>query len=69
MTTKVQNYLAEEVSWRRGPEANYPYEAEFNGEQLVLRLNDFPDERLYTLIVNDEEQISFDDWPTQWHRP
>ncbi|HEX5732078.1 MAG TPA: hypothetical protein VF131_04505 [Blastocatellia bacterium] len=68
MTTKVQNYLEEEVNWTKGADPNYPYEAKINGDQLVVRLNDFPDESLYTLIVNDKEVASFDDWPEQWGR-
>ena len=69
MTTKVQNYLGEKVVWRRGLDPDYPYEAAFNDEFLVIRLNDFPDDRLYTLIVNKEEVADFDDWPEQWIRP
>ncbi len=68
MITKVRSYLEEKVSWRRGPDPNYPYEAEINGDKLVVRLNDFPDESLYTLLVNDEEAAKFDDWPSQWQR-
>lgn len=69
MTTKVRNYLGEQVVWRAGSDPVYPYESEFNNESLVIRLNDFPDEHLYTLIVNNEEVTDFDDWPKQWIRP
>ena len=31
-----------------------------------MRLNDFPDENLYTLLVNDVEVAQFYDWPTDW---
>ena len=68
MTTKVQNYLEEKVSWKRGADPNYPYEAESNGDKLVVRVNDFPEERLYTLLVNEKEVASFDDWPKPWRR-
>lgn len=69
MATKVQNYLGEKVVWRRGSNPAYPYEAEFNKERLAIRLNDFPDEHLYTLIVDSAEVADFDDWPKQWVRP
>ena len=69
MSTKIENYLEEKVAWKQGIDPIYPYEAEFNREKLVIRLNDFPDESLYTLIVNDEEVASFDDWPEPWNRP
>ena len=69
MTTKLMNYLDEQVTWDRGAEPDYPYQAELGGDKLTVRLNDFPDQNLYTLIVNDREIISFDDWPTQWKKP
>lgn len=71
MATRVQNYsyLEEKVVWTQKKDPNYPYEAWFDGEKLVIRLNDFPDENLYTLIVNQKEVASFDDWPKQWTRP
>ena len=68
MTTKVQNYLEEEVKWNEGADPKYPYEAKMNGDKLVVRVNDFPDDKLYTLFVNDNEVASFDDWPKQWRR-
>jgi hypothetical protein len=68
MSTKVQNYLEEKVVWRRGADPSYLYEAKLDGDRLVIRLNNFPDENLYTLIVNDEEVAHFDDWPEQWAR-
>jgi hypothetical protein len=68
MTTKVQNYLEEEVKWNEGADPTFPYKAKIKGDNLVIRLNDFPDDRLYTLLVNDKEVSSFDDWPKQWSR-
>ena len=69
MSTKIENYLEEKVVWKPGMDPRYPYEAELHREKLVIRLNDFPDESLYTLIVNKVEVASFDDWPEQWDRP
>lgn len=69
MSTKAQNYLEEKLLWQRGTDPQYPYVAEFDGEQFVVRLNDFPDDQLYTLFVNDVELTSFDDWPEHWKRP
>jgi len=69
MSTKVQNYLEEKINWRQGMHPAYPYVAEFGGEKCLIRVNDFPDDNLYTLIVNDKEVASFDDWPEHWSRP
>ncbi|MGZ8843823.1 MAG: hypothetical protein ACXW18_09175 [Pyrinomonadaceae bacterium] len=66
MITKVQNYLEDEVSWIQTSNPSFPYEANVNGDNLVVRLNDFPDQNLYTLLVNDEELANFDEWPQHW---
>ena len=69
MVTKVQNYLAEKIDWQKSADPLRPYVATFEGEKCVIRLNDFPDEHLYTLIVNEVEIADFSDWPEQWARP
>ena len=46
-----------------------PFAAKFEGEKCVIRLIDFPDEHLYTLIVDGEEVVAFDDWSASWNRP
>jgi len=33
-----------------------------------LRINDFPEEQLYTLIIDNEIILDFDDWPKNWER-
>lgn len=69
MTANVQSYLEEKVVWNRSVDPGYPFQAEFEGDRLAIRLNDFPEESLYTLMVNDEEVVSFDDWPEPWPKP
>lgn len=66
MITTVRSYLEEKLTWERGSDPLHPYEAQIEGERMVIRLNDFPDNPLYTLLVNDEEVASFDEWPKQW---
>src|SRR5688572_5446087 len=66
MVTKAQNYLnyfGEQVTWEKGTDPRFPYVADFHGEKCVIRINDFPDEHLYTLIVDGVEIAEFDDWP------
>lgn len=68
MSTRVQNYLEETLVWRSTSNPQYPYDSEFDGERCVLRFNDFPEDHLYTLIVDRVEVTSFDDWPEVWSR-
>ncbi|MEK6409143.1 MAG: hypothetical protein AABN34_19640 [Acidobacteriota bacterium] len=69
MTSRVPNYLEEKLVWRRSDDPHYRYDADFDGERWVLRVNDFPDDHLYTLLVDHVEVTSFDDWPEQRKRP
>ncbi len=69
MSTKVINYLDEKIAWRKTADPKRPFAAEFEGEKCLLRLNDFPDEHLYTLLVNGVEVTDFDDWSSRWTRP
>ena len=69
MRTKTLNYLAKTIAWKRTTDPQYPFAAEVEGDRRIIRLNDFPDEHLYTLIVNGKEIISFDDWSAKWSRP
>ena len=69
MSTKAAtNYLAEKIDWKRTADPRHPFAAKFEGEKCVIRLNDFPDEHLYTLIVDGEEVVAFDDWSASWNR-
>jgi hypothetical protein len=70
MSTKTTtNYLAESIDWKRTADPRHPFAANFEGEKCVIQLNDFPDEHLYTLIVDGEEVVAFDDWSANWNRP
>jgi RNA polymerase sigma-70 factor, ECF subfamily len=68
MTTVRNNHLNESITWEETTNPEYPYSAKIGQDNYVIRLNDFPDESLYTLIVNNEEVEDFDDWPEQWIR-
>lgn len=57
------------VTWGRGPDAEWVFVAEVEGQRWQIRLGDFPAEAMYTLVVDGEEVMSFDDWPGAWRRP
>ena len=69
MTQVAIDYLAEKIIWKQGSDPEYPFFTIVAGDKAVIRLNDFPDESLYTLIVNDVNLLDFDEWPEQWQRP
>ncbi|MDO3528729.1 hypothetical protein [Ralstonia pseudosolanacearum] len=56
------------VVWRRASpnREGVVYKAQAEGNHWALRMNDFPDEPLYTLVINGVEVIHFNDWPPAW---
>src|SRR5437867_2780001 len=65
----AQRYFEEEIVWTEGTDPSYPYRAELDGAKLLVRVSDFPDENLYTLVIDDLPVAGFDDWPGLWIRP
>lgn len=61
--------LRRAVSWRSTGRAEFPYAAAVDGRAWLVRVNDFPAEAFYTLIVDGREVGDFDDWPDGWLRP
>jgi hypothetical protein len=57
------------IAWERSGDGEFPYRAVIDGSTLVIRVNDFPAEPLYTLLINDEEVEDLEDWPSAWVRP
>jgi hypothetical protein len=65
--------LRHPVTWERTVRTEFPYIASVTWPECAvqtwtLRLNDFPDEPLYTLLVDGKPLGDFDDWPAQWQR-
>jgi hypothetical protein len=61
-------FLQYPVRWKHTLHPEFPYEATVNRQQWRIRLNDFPEHALYTLIIDEQEAIDFDDWPQAWSR-
>jgi hypothetical protein len=64
-------YRNSHVRWEaQPPNRNHViYEAMVERSKWKIRLNDFPDEPLFTLLVDDVEIIHFNDWPKEWTKP
>jgi hypothetical protein len=66
----TESLFSRSIDWQsekpggRGPE----YYAYVDGKKWRLRMNDFPEEPLFTLIVG-EQTIDFDDRPPTWTLP
>ena len=63
--------LEKSINWGKAQDNNMDiiFTATINGDEWNIRINDFPDEPLYTLIINSEEIIHFDDLPDKWICP
>jgi uncharacterized protein YjaG (DUF416 family) len=60
--------LTRKLSWRATNDVDHPWTTEDAGETWRVRINDFPDDFMYTLIINDAVIGSFHDWPKSWDR-
>jgi hypothetical protein len=63
------NRRMERVEWRETGDPHMPWEAAVRWERWRVRLNDFPDECLYSLLVDGVVVEEFNDWPAAWERP
>ena len=49
-------------------DVDFPYEAKVDGIHFRIRINDFPDEPLFSLMQEGTHIADFDDWPDIWKR-
>jgi hypothetical protein len=68
MLVRNREYLHEPIIWHKTNDPEYPYETREENQNLTIRLNDFPEQHLYTLLADAKPIISFDDWPDIWVR-
>ncbi|GAA1023954.1 hypothetical protein Aple_091320 [Acrocarpospora pleiomorpha] len=64
-----RDYTATAIGWAHTGDGEFPYQASAGADALLIRVNDFPAEPLYTLIVNGHEHLDLEDWPAAWARP
>lgn len=62
-------YAGLPVAWEHTGDGEFPYRATVDGAELVVRVNDFPAEPLYSLLVNGRTAVDLEDWPERWRRP
>jgi uncharacterized protein YjaG (DUF416 family) len=61
-------YFAHPLSWTKTSDTAQPWEVEVDGQCWRVCINDFPDEIMYTLLVNGVVVGDFHDWPAAWTR-
>jgi hypothetical protein len=63
--------LRRDIPWETAAkmEKDIMFRAIVGGAKWAIRMNDFPDEPLYTLLIEGKAIIHFDDWPKFWKRP
>ena len=67
-TAALERYLREPVLWSRTSDPNFPWHGLLKRVDCRVRINDFPQEPLYTLLVDGKEVGDFDDWPACWKK-
>jgi uncharacterized protein YjaG (DUF416 family) len=61
--------LARGVTWEHTDDVDFPWSARVDGARWRVRINDFPDEPMYSLEIDGAVVGDFNDWPVQWTRP
>lgn len=57
------------IVWEHSGDGEFPYRARVDGRTYTIRVNDFPAEPLYTLLIDSAEVGDLGDWPSAWIRP
>lgn len=56
------------LTWPMTEDPEFPFALQVDDQSWRVRINDFPAEPMYTLIVDGTEIQDFDDWPEAWGR-
>jgi uncharacterized protein YjaG (DUF416 family) len=68
MATALGELLARDVTWDDTGDVDFPWSAQVDGARWRVRINDFPDEPMYSLEIEGVVVGDFNDWPGQWAR-
>ena len=60
--------MAREIAWDDTGDVFFPWSADVDGARWRVRLNDFPDEPMYSLEIDGVIVGDFNDWPGHWAR-
>jgi hypothetical protein len=68
LTKSLGDCLSANIKWFKTKDPTAFWRAQVGPEKWTVRVNDFPEEHLYTLFANGAELGSFNKWPRQWSR-
>ncbi len=66
--SELEFLFAEQINWQFANSGRVEFYAYVNHEKCELRMNDFPEEPLYTLTFKGQS-VDFDDCPKIWSLP
>ena len=61
--------MMREIAWDATGDVDFPWSAGVDGARWRVRINDFPDEPMYSLEIDGVIVGDFNDWPELWTRP
>lgn len=65
-----QRRQAAPITWTQTGDGEFPYSTTWNDRTYTIRINDFPAEPLYTLLIDGTTEVEdLDDWPPAWSKP
>ena len=65
---ELDKLLTRQLSWHTTGDLDRPWATEADGQTWRVGLNDFPDDLMYSLIIDDSVIGKFHDWPKSWNR-
>ncbi len=68
MTSILEQLTKSRIDWEKTSENEYIFRATFRAKEVLLRLNDFPDQPLCTAIIDDQETY-LEEFPKSWTLP
>ena len=68
MPNTLEKLLRTNIEWQKTEGSSYVFTASFDGKEVKLRLNDFPEEPLCTLFTGDQE-TQIHEFPKCWTLP
>jgi hypothetical protein len=53
------------IKWNDTGDPFFPYQADYKGHKFKIRVNDFPEEVLFTLFDGEKEVMPLEGWPAR----